>query len=187
MPLALARKAAMEGVVRSAIVATASLLVAAAALGSYLAVYRRAVDLHEQVARINVDLPLSTTAIDLRAGQSSRPDFAQRLSRALVAAPLLDELQRAAVEAGVSLSAVSTDVRTPGERTLGRLRLAVVLRGGYPAAKSAMAQVAARFPNLVFQRVSMRRLVTPTDVEARVDVMLPIAPEHRAGDFIPSN
>lgn len=177
----------MEGVVRSPIVATASLLVAAAALGSYLAVYRQAVDLDEQVARINVDLSLSTTAIDLRAGQSSRPDFAQRLSRALAAAPLLDEFQRAAVEAGVSLSAVSTDVRTPGERTLGRLQTVVMLRGSYPTVKSAMAQVAARFPNLVFQRVSVRRLATPNDVEARVDVMLPAPAERRPGDSPPFN
>lgn len=100
---------------------------------------------------------------------------------------MLEEFRRAAAEAGVALSSVSTDARAATERTLGHLQAVVVLRGSYPAVKAAIAQVEARFPNLVLQRVSVRRLTTPTDVEARVDTVLPAPPERRAGDSRPSN
>ena len=140
----------------------------------------RAVDLNSQLARLNAQAADATVA---RSGeQPVRRNFTYRLPRASLTAPLLEELRRAASEAGVTLSALTSDARAPTERTLGRLQIAVVLRGSYPAVKAAMAHVAARFPNLVFQRVSVRRLATPTDVEARVDVVLPSPPERRAGD-----
>lgn len=168
---------------RGLLVTAAAGLAAAAALGSHLAVDRRAVHLDDGVARLNAEL--SAIRIDSRGDQPLRQDFIRRLPRVLLAAPLLDEFRRAAAEGGVALSSVSIDAREPTERTLGRLQIAAVLRGSYPAVKAAVAEVAARFPNLVFQRVSVRRLATPTDVEARVDVVLSSPPERRAGDSPP--
>lgn len=159
-------------------------LLAAVAIGSHVAIDKGADDLGRQIRNAQV---AAETGAATRGQEFAGPDFTHRLPQAPLAAPLLDEFRRAAAEASVALSSISTDVRKPTERTLGRFQAAVVLRGGYPAVKAALAQVAARFPNLVFQRVSVRRLATPTDVEARVDVMLSMAPEHRASDSPPSN
>lgn len=159
-------------------------LLATVAIGSHFAIEKGADDLGRQIRNAQVATETSAAA---RGQESAGPNFTHRLPQAPLAAPVLEELRRAASETGVTLSSLTTDVRKPTERTLGRFQAAVVLRGGYPAVKAALAQVAARFPNLVYQRVSVRRLATPTDVEARVDVMLPMAPEHRASDSPPSN
>lgn len=159
---------------------------AVVAFGGTFVLGSRAAALHDQVARLNVRTSPSVTGFN-GGQQASRSDFVRRLPRTPKVASLLEEFRRAATEAGVTILSLTTDAREPTERTLGRLQIAVVLRGSYPTVKVAMAQVAGRFPNLALQRVSVRRLATPTDVEARVDVMLPVAPEHRASDSPPSN
>lgn len=168
----------------SQILATSFGLVAMAVFIGRMSLFNTTIDLESGITRLSAQLAAATVWSSEHPPQA---DFVNRLPRAPAAAPLLDEFRRAAAAAGVTLSSLTTDARASTERTLGRVQTAVVLRGSYPAVKAAIAQVAARFPNLVFQRVSVRRLATPTDVEARVDTVLPAPPERRAGDSLPSS
>ena len=93
-------------------------LVALGALMSCIVFTNRAIDVSSQVIRMNAQL--SAAAAAKHGERSTQADFANRLPRAPLTAPLLEEFRRAAAESGVALSSVSTDAREPTERTLGR-------------------------------------------------------------------
>lgn len=92
-------------------------LVATAAFAGSVMLERRASDSGRQMSRLNGQTP---AALGPHIEQSSASDFTRRLPHTPAAAPLLEELRRAASETGVTLSSLTTDVRKPTERTLGR-------------------------------------------------------------------
>ncbi len=102
----------------------------------------------------------------------AEPDFAQRLPDAPALEPVYAELQRSSQAAGVAVSSVTSSFRDATLQTLGRAELSVTLRGKYADIKTVLAEVRSRYPGLLLQRLSLRRLTSPTDVEARLDLLL---------------
>jgi hypothetical protein len=97
------------------------------------------------------------------------PDFAQHLGTPLPTSRIAQELQRACAQAGVTLITVQAQSRAPSQDQLGRLEIAVNLRGNYTSTKQALKQVIDRFPNhLTVSRLRMQRGTLPGDVESQV-------------------
>ena len=118
------------------------------------------------------------------SGPVAKPDFAQGLPEASSIDAIVRELQRASADVGVAFVSVSSTPRAATPQTLGRTELSVSLRGAYPKLKTVLAQTLDRFPNLLVQRLTLRRMATPVDLEARVDLVLlarPVAAASGAG------
>ena len=108
-------------------------------------------------------------------------DFTQRLPAAMVVEPVVRELQRSSAALGVAFVSVSSAGRAPSLQTLGRGELAITLRGAYPKLKTVLAETLDRFPELIVQRLTLRRMATPADLEAHVDLVLVTRPLPAAG------
>ena len=108
------------------------------------------------------------------ASAASAPglDYVQSLPVLAAAEPMLGELSRSSAELGVVLvSAVST-AKPATEQTLGRIELAIALRGPYPAVKMVLAEALARYPTTLFEALTIRRGNAGTEVEAQVSLSL---------------
>ena len=115
---------------------------------------------------------------------AARSDFARGLPEALSVEPVVRELQRSSAAEGASFVSVSSTPRPATSQTLGRVELAITLRGAYPKLKTVLAQTLDRFPHLVVQRLTLRRMAAPVDLEAHVDLVLlarPVAAASGAG------
>jgi len=156
------------------------------ALASAASVYRLGLDRQEH------DLATSITslrqqlnaAVTEGAGPTPEPDFAQALPEATPIDAIVRELQRSSADAGSAFVSVSSTPRAPTPQTLGRTELSVSLRGAYPKLKTVLAQTLDRFPHLVVQRLTLRRMAAPVDLEAHVDLVLlarPVAAASAAG------
>ena len=103
-------------------------------------------------------------------------DFTSSLPAFASIDSMIRDLQRFSVRAGVSFVSVDASVSDATVRTLGRVEIAVTLRGEYAQLKSVLAQVLDRYPHLVLQRLSLHRQSRPADVEARVNLLLLSSP-----------
>ena len=103
-------------------------------------------------------------------------DFSSTLPASVSIEPIIRDLQRFSVPAGVSFVSVDASAREATVRTLGRVEIAVTLRGEYAQLKSTLAQVLDRNPHLVLQRLNLHRQSGPADVEARVNLLLLSSP-----------
>lgn len=103
-------------------------------------------------------------------------DFARSLGAAPLAAHVVQHLQRACAEAGVSLVSVQASEHAASVERLGRLELAVQLRGGYAGSKQALKQAIERFPGMTVQRLRLRRGALPGEVETQLTLSLWSAP-----------
>lgn len=108
-------------------------------------------------------------------------DFTTSLPGSAFIDPVVRDFQRFSNAAGVNFVSVDASGRDPTVRTLGRAELGVVIRGEYPKLKSVLGQVLDRYPNLVLQRLSLRRLATPADVEATVNLLMLSKPKPASG------
>jgi hypothetical protein len=104
--------------------------------------------------------------------ESPGPNFALRLAESSSIDPIVRELQRSSAAAGVAFVSVSGTPRAATVQTLGRTELSITLRGAYPKLKTVLAQTLDRFPDLIVQRLTMRRMATPADLEAHVELLL---------------
>ena len=143
------------------------ILVALTALAAAVASYQRARDhgrtLEAQLTQARANMqPAAPQALTVDK------DFAQSLGSPLNAVQVVQELQRACSAAGILLASVQAQERPASSDQLGRLELAVSLRGAYPGTKQALKQVLERFSNITVQRLRMRRSQAPTDVETSV-------------------
>lgn len=100
-------------------------------------------------------------------------DFVAHLPPAAETPPLLQELQRSTKARAVQLTGVSTAATDPTAQALGRIAVSVTLQGSYPAIKGVLADALARYEkNLVVQRLAVQRRVSPTELEAKVELLL---------------
>jgi hypothetical protein len=104
-------------------------------------------------------------------------DFTTQLPQAASLDPLLRDVQRHATALGVSLVALDANARAPTPQTLGRIDVSLTLRGRYDGVKLVLAQVFDRFPNLVAQRLTLRRVAGGEDLEAVVVLALLSRPQ----------
>jgi hypothetical protein len=100
------------------------------------------------------------------------PDFAVLLPRVGLIDPVIRELQRSSNAWGAAFLAVSSASHAATAQTLGREELAITLRGAYPQLKAVLSDTLDRFPELVVQRLRLRRLSAPADLEAHADLVL---------------
>jgi hypothetical protein len=99
-------------------------------------------------------------------------DFAQGLPVTVPFYQVIRELQRSSSGIAIELVNFSSDSRKATREKLGRVELTVTLRGAYPKLKAVLAETLDRFPQLIAHRLALRRAATPTDLEARVDLVL---------------
>lgn len=104
---------------------------------------------------------------------SDTTDFVVHLPPSAETPPLLQELQRSTKARAVQLTGVSTAATDPTAQALGRVAVSVTLQGSYPAIKGVLADALARYEkNLVVQRLAVQRRVSPTELEAKVELLL---------------
>lgn len=139
---------------------------------------------HDLVTSIKALHQQLNAAVAEGAGPAPKPDFVQGLAEASSIDAIVRELQRSSAEVGAAFVSVSSTPRAATPQTLGHTELSVTLRGAYPKLKTVLAQTLDRFPNLVVQRLTLRRMAAPADLEAHVDLVLlarPVAVASGAG------
>jgi hypothetical protein len=99
-------------------------------------------------------------------------DYAERLPRNASVEPVVRELQRASMSVGVMFVSVSAVTYGATAQTIGRVDIAVTLRGAYPQVKAVLGDGLERIPSLILQRLTLRRASVPTELEAHVDFAL---------------
>ncbi len=109
------------------------------------------------------------------------PDFSQALPESSTTELVVRELQRSSAEVGAAFVSVSSAPRAATLQALGRTELSITLRGAYPKLKTVLAQTLDRFPNLIVQRLTLRRMVAPADLEAHLDLVLLARPLAASG------
>ena len=150
----------------TAALAVATLLALTAGLWHWQAA-RRLDHGAETVARLRGELPSSITM----SAESPVADFVQRLPADPLIDPVVGQFQRSSARNGVIFVSVSTAPHDATVQTLGRTDLSVTLRGSYPNLKTALAESLDRFPALVLQRMTLRRLANPNELEAHVELV----------------
>lgn len=117
--------------------------------------------------RLRAELSMSASA------PVERPlaDYTQRLPADVAVGPLVHQLQRSSAQLGVVVVSVAGAAHDATAQTLGRTDVRLTLRGNYPNLKTVLAEALDRFPGLVLQRMSLRRLASGTELEARVDLV----------------
>jgi hypothetical protein len=98
-------------------------------------------------------------------------DYVQRLPEQLSIDPVVSQLQRSSAQLGVTFVSVALTSQNPTTQTLGRTELSVILRGNYPNIKIVLSEALERFPQLAMQRMVLRRLASPNDLEARLELV----------------
>jgi hypothetical protein len=122
--------------------------------------------------RASLDRPNSSAT----RGASEYSDLSLRLPERARAESVVRDLQRAAAAASVTFVSLSAADRLATAQTLGRLELRVTLRGSYAGAKSVLAEVMARQPAAVVQRLAMRQVAEIAELETQVDLLLLMRP-----------
>ena len=102
--------------------------------------------------------------------------FVEHLPSSAPTARVIGEAQRAAAAQNVSFGGASISEQPATGRALGHTTISFTLRGSYPRIKDTLAAVAERFPAMVVKQVSLRRAGSPSEVDARVDVLLATQP-----------
>ncbi len=114
-------------------------------------------------------------------GRAKPPDFVLTLPETAAIDAVVQDFQRFSAAAGALLVAVDAVPRPAAPSTVGRVELAVSLRGDYSKLKSVLAQVLDRYPNLLLQRASLRRAGSSADLEAAVALSLLTRPAATSG------
>jgi hypothetical protein len=99
-------------------------------------------------------------------------DFAHALPTSTPLDPIVRDLQRFSAASMVNFVSLDASSRGSTTRMLGRTEFDVSLRGEYVKLKSVLGQLVDRHPQLLVQRISLRRLSGPTDLEVAVQLVL---------------
>lgn len=129
-------------------------------------------DLHAQSTRARARVELTPPA-----AMPVEQDFAQSLGAPLQAALVTQELQRACSASGVLLASVQAQEHLASADQLGRLDLAVTLRGPYPGIKLVLKHILERFPGSTLQRLRMRHAQAGAEVETGFTLSIWSAPQ----------
>jgi hypothetical protein len=154
---------------RHSVFAAVALAMALASVVWHLTVERQSVGLADFIGKARQrlsDVPTASSA------EAPSVDFAEGLPINPSIDPIVREFQRAGADLGVTFVSVSSTPRAATDQTLGRTELTIVLSGAYPKLKDALKLALDRFPALLLQRLSFRRTTTPTELEARLDLVL---------------
>lgn len=116
------------------------------------------------------------------ASAADARDFVQALPGEASADGVLRLLRRAAVAQGVVIQMVSVSHKAATVQTLGRVQLSLSLRGAYVPLKSVLAEVLDATPAPVLQSLSLQRQSDPSDLEARIELVLLSAPQRPPAD-----
>lgn len=158
--------------------AVAAALAMSTAVGAWAWQFREA----QSVAQLEVDaqrLRRELKNANVRSSEkaASAPNFAEVVPAAVLIDPIVSQFQRSGAELGVGFVSVAVAERAPTPQTLGRVQLSVMLRGSYSNIKSVLAEAFDRHPQLILERLTMRRITAPADLEARVDLLLVTRPQ----------
>ena len=93
---------------------------------------------------------------------------------------LIAGLQRDALEASVTPTTLHAQPSTPTRARGATEVLSLVLHGTYPNVKRVLAATADRHPGLSVDRLSLRRSIASSDIDAALIVTLGIAPPEAA-------
>lgn len=151
------------------------LLAAALLLGAAVAACAWRWQTAQELSKLETALAAARTAAAAPAASQAADatDFVAHLPPAAETPPLLQELQRSTKARAVQLTGVSTSIAEPTAQALGRVAVSVTLQGSYPAIKGVLADALARYEkNLVVQRLAVQRRVSPTELEAKVELLL---------------
>lgn len=89
---------------------------------------------------------------------------------------LLKRTQRSAVTAGVTLALISS-ANVPGtQQTVGHTELVLAFNGSYANVKGLLAETLDRSPSPVLRRFALRRLNSPTELQAQAGLWLVLPP-----------
>jgi hypothetical protein len=152
----------------------AASLVAIGTAGWHVWMNRRLIDMQIDAARL--EQQLQAARVSASAASEPTPDFVALLPDTIGIDPIVTQLQRSAASLGVAFASVAINESAPNEQTLGRTRLTVTLRGSYPNTKTVLAETFDRYPEVLLERLTLRRVSAPTDVETRADLLLATRP-----------
>ncbi len=132
---------------------------------------------HRSLGRIQAQLaaaPLPDAAPPVAPAVQDEPaDFARSLPETAAVDAVVRELQRLQGAGGAAVVSVDAAQRLATPASLGRVELAVQLRGDYASIKSTLSALLDRYPQwLLMQRLSLRRGGAPTQLEASVALTL---------------
>lgn len=131
---------------------------------------------HRSLERIQAQLasaPLPNAAAPVTPEAHENADFARSLPETAAVDAVVHELHRLQGAGGAAVVSVDAAQRPATPASLGRIELAVQLRGDYVSIKSTLAALLDRYPQwLVMQRLSLRRGGAPTQLEASVALTL---------------
>lgn len=98
-------------------------------------------------------------------------DFVQHLPEFTSPDPVLREVQRSSQGHGVTFLAAQVTNQPASDSRLGRSELTVELRGLYPGLKAVLADVLARYPNVVLKHLTIRRS-SSGELDARLELTM---------------
>ena len=118
---------------------------------------------------------------EVRAAQAAAASgpagtFITRLPTTVSIDPIVSQFQQAAAGVAVAFVSVSAINREASAESLGRTQLSVTLRGSYANLTTVIGETFDRYPGLLLERLTLRRVGTPAEVEARVDLLLVTQP-----------
>lgn len=128
--------------------------------GLHLSTRSQISKLHSQIAEVLAAMPVPPPTKEPAAR-----DFAQSLGAPLLAAPAIEELQRACAASGLLLASIQADERSASAEQLGRLDLIVALRGPYPGMKLVLKHMLESFPTTTLQRIRIRKSQVAADAD----------------------
>lgn len=127
----------------------------------------------KKLIRVRDQLQSSATGPSLLSlGLDPSVWFSDHLAPPTPATTVIDSVQQASASRGVSLAAVSTQRTEAMQTTLGRGHIKATLNGSYANIKLVLSDVMQQFPGLLVQQIVMRKMTSPTDVQAQVDLLL---------------
>jgi hypothetical protein len=135
------------------------------------------IELARHVKRANSSIDVLQAKLLKEASLSVAPpepktDFAVSLPAHVSIDPVVRDLQRFSADLGVNFVSLDASSRDATSRTLGRTEMTITLRGEYAKLKSVLVQVLDRYPQLLLQRVAIRRMSGPTNLEANIQLLL---------------
>ena len=149
----------------SALVASAALMLAASLWRASAAAHLARISSRGEVpAQSGPTLPAKDAAPDA--------DFTVHLPETAAIDALVRDIQRHGVAAGVLFVGLDAAEKPPTAEMLGRIDVTVLLRGRYAGIKSVLSQVLGRFPNVVLQRLAVRRVTGGEDLEASIGLVV---------------
>lgn len=99
-------------------------------------------------------------------------NFVNSLGAIQSTSTVVEALLKAGYSRQVSFKTISIGTKEPRGTTLSVENMKIVLVGTYVNMKLVLSDVMQQFPGLLVQQIVMRKMTSPTDVQAQVDLLL---------------